>query len=139
VHRLAGAVLPAHDYLRAQRIRRVIATEFGELAGRYDALVAPSLGVVASGREEDFEYMLPGAFGRPVNFAGVLSGTPTVSVLNGLGRDGLPTGIQFAGARLAENSVLDAARALETRAGTTALRPDGPHGVAARTGNGQPA
>ncbi|MDT7727628.1 MAG: hypothetical protein QOI21_4204 [Actinomycetota bacterium] len=139
-HRLAGAVLPAHDYIRAQRIRRVIATEFGELASRYDALLAPSLGVVASGRQEDFEYMLPGAFGRPLNFAGVLSGTPTISVLNGLGRGGLPTGIQFAGARLTENAILDAAVALETRTGTTALRPDGPYGVAAKARvNGQPA
>jgi aspartyl-tRNA(Asn)/glutamyl-tRNA(Gln) amidotransferase subunit A len=139
-HRLAGAVLPAHDYIRAQRIRRVIAAEFGELASRYDALVAPSLGVVASGREEDFEYMLPGAFGRPLNYAGVLSGTPTVSVLNGLGWDGLPTGIQFAGARLTENAILDAAVALETRTGTTALRPDGPYGVAAKVRvDGQPA
>lgn len=133
-HRLAGAVLPAHDYLRAQRIRRVIAARFDELASRYDALVAPSLGVVAADRAADFEYMLPGAFGRPLNFAGVLSGTPTVSVLNGLGREGLPTGIQFAGARLAENAVLDAAVALETRTGTTALRPDGPYGVAAADG-----
>jgi aspartyl-tRNA(Asn)/glutamyl-tRNA(Gln) amidotransferase subunit A len=130
-HRLAGAVLPAHDYIRAQRIRRIIAERFGEFASRYDALLAPSLGVVASGREEDFEYMLPGAFGRPLNFAGVLSGTPTVSVLNGLGRDGLPTGIQFAGARMTENVVLDAAVALEARTGTTALRPNGPHGVSA--------
>jgi aspartyl-tRNA(Asn)/glutamyl-tRNA(Gln) amidotransferase subunit A len=136
-HRLAGAVLPAHDYLRAQRIRRLIAESFGELAARYDALVAPTLGVVAAGRDENFEYMVPGAYGRPLNNAGVLCGTPTVSVLNGLGRDGLPTGIQFAGARLAENAVLDAAVALETRTGTTALRPNGPHGVAARA-NGRP-
>jgi aspartyl-tRNA(Asn)/glutamyl-tRNA(Gln) amidotransferase subunit A len=128
-HRLAGAVLPAHDYIRAQRIRRLIAEEFGALAARYDALLAPSLGVVASGRDQDFEYMLPGAVG-PLNFAGVLAGTPTISVLNGLGREGLPTGIQFAGARLAENAILDAAVALETRTGSTALRPDGPHGVA---------
>jgi aspartyl-tRNA(Asn)/glutamyl-tRNA(Gln) amidotransferase subunit A len=124
-----GAVLPAHDYIRAQRIRRLIAEEFGALAARYDALLAPSLGVVASGRDQDFEYMLPGAVG-PLNFAGVLAGTPTISVLNGLGREGLPTGIQFAGARLAENAILDAAVALETRTGSTALRPDGPHGVA---------
>jgi aspartyl-tRNA(Asn)/glutamyl-tRNA(Gln) amidotransferase subunit A len=133
-HRLAGAVLPAHDYIRAQRIRRVIADGFGEFAAQYDALVAPSLGVVASGVAEDFEYMLPGAFGRPLNFAGVLAGTPTVSVLNGLGRDGLPTGIQFAGARLSENTILDAAVALESRTGTTALRPDGPHGTMAKAG-----
>ncbi|HET6502686.1 MAG TPA: amidase [Amycolatopsis sp.] len=130
-HRLAGAVLPAHDYIRAQRIRHVIADEFGALASRFDALVAPSLGIVASGRDEDFEYMLPGAFG-PLNFAGVLAGSPTISVLNGLGREGLPTGIQFAGARLAENAILDAAVALEERIGTTALRPDGPRGVAGK-------
>lgn len=128
-HRLAGAVLPAHDYIRAQRIRRIIVEEFGKLAGRFDALLAPSLGIVATGIEDDFEYMLPGAFGRPLNFAGVLSGTPTVSVLNGLGRDGLPTGIQLAGARLRENAILDAATTLETLTRTSTLRPDGPFGV----------
>lgn len=135
-HRLAGAVLPAHDYIRAQRIRRIIADKFGALASRFDALLAPSLGVVATGIEDDFEYMLPGAFGRPLNFAGVLSGTPTVSVLNGLGRDGLPTGIQFAGARLAENNILDAAVTLETLTDTAALRPDGPFGTASRSSPG---
>jgi hypothetical protein len=31
---------------------------------------------------------------------------------------------------MTENAVLDAAVALEARAGTTALRPDGHHGVA---------
>jgi aspartyl-tRNA(Asn)/glutamyl-tRNA(Gln) amidotransferase subunit A len=130
-HRLSGAVIPATDYIRAQRIRRVIADGFGKFASDYDALLAPSLGVVASGIDQDFEYMLPGAFGRPINFAGVLAGTPTVSVLNGLGREGLPTGIQFAGARLSENTVLDAAVSFEAAAGTTVHRPDGPFGVAA--------
>ncbi len=43
-HRLAGAVLPAHDYIRAQRIRRMIAARFDELAGRYDALLAYAAG-----------------------------------------------------------------------------------------------
>jgi aspartyl-tRNA(Asn)/glutamyl-tRNA(Gln) amidotransferase subunit A len=112
-HRLAGAVLPAHDYIRAQRIRRIIAASFDELAGHYDALLAPTLGVVASRIDQDFEYMLPGAFGRPLNYAGVLTGSPTVSILNGFGRDNLPTAIQFAGPRLKENAILDAAVSLE--------------------------
>jgi len=128
-HRLAGAVLSAHDYLRAQRIRRLITEQFGALAGQYDALLAPSLGVVATGVADRFEYMLPAAFGRPLNFAGVLAGSPTVSVLNGLDDDGLPTGIQFAGARFRENAILDAASTLEELTGTTALRPDGPRGT----------
>jgi aspartyl-tRNA(Asn)/glutamyl-tRNA(Gln) amidotransferase subunit A len=116
-HRLAGALLPAHDYIRAQRIRRHIASAFDELAGQFDAIVAPTIGTTASGRYDDFEYMLPGAFSRPLNYAGVLTGSPTISVPNGLGRDGLPTGIAFAGARMRENAILDAASALEERGG----------------------
>jgi aspartyl-tRNA(Asn)/glutamyl-tRNA(Gln) amidotransferase subunit A len=122
-HRLAGAVLPAHDYIRAQRIRRIIAESFNDLARQYDALVAPSLGVVACEAAEDFEYGLPRASSRPLNLAGVLAGTPTISVFNGLGQDELPTGMQFAGAALQENSVLDAAHALEKRLGLSRLRP----------------
>src|SRR5262249_16706181 len=123
-HRLAAAVLPAHDYIRAQRIRRIIVARFEELAGHYDALIAPTLGMVASGLTEDLPYMLPGAFGRPLNFAGVLAGSPSISVYNGLGRDELPTGLHFAGARLQENSILDAAREYEGRTEWTHRRPD---------------
>ena len=117
-HRLAGALLPAHDYIRAQRIRRHIAHAFDEFASQFDAIVAPTIGTTASGRYDDFEYMLPGAFSRPLNYAGVLAGSPTISAPNGLGRNGLPTGIAFAGARMRENAVLDAASALEERGGT---------------------
>lgn len=123
-HRLAGAVLPAHDYIRAQRIRRVIADAFADVAQRFDALLAPSLGIVAGKVDEDFEHGLPRASGqRPLNLAGVLAGTPTISILNGLGQDDLPTGIQLAGAPLQENSMLDAARAFEERTLFKHLRP----------------
>jgi aspartyl-tRNA(Asn)/glutamyl-tRNA(Gln) amidotransferase subunit A len=123
-HRLAGAVLPAHDYIRAQRIRRIIAESFTDLACQYDALLAPSLGIVAGKVDEDFEYGLPRASGRPLNLAGVLAGTPTISLLNGLGEGGLPTGIQLAGAPFQENAILDAACALESRMGLGHLRPE---------------
>jgi Asp-tRNA(Asn)/Glu-tRNA(Gln) amidotransferase A subunit family amidase len=53
-----------------------------------------------------------------LNYAGVLTGSPTVSVPNGLGRDGLPTSIAFAGARMRENAILDAASTLQERGGT---------------------
>jgi len=112
-HRLAGALLPAHEYIRAQRIRRHIATAVNDLLCGFDAVVAPTIGAFASGLDEVFEYMLPGAFPQPINYAGVLAGSPTISIANGFGENGLPTSIQFAGARLAENSVLSAASALE--------------------------
>ena len=91
-HRLDGlAFCRRSTTSAAQRLRRKIATAFDELASRYDALVAPTLGTTASGVREDFEYMLRSAFPVPLNVAGVLSGTPTISLPNGLGRDGLPT------------------------------------------------
>jgi aspartyl-tRNA(Asn)/glutamyl-tRNA(Gln) amidotransferase subunit A len=120
VHRLSGALLPAHDYIRAQRIRRHMATAFDELAGQFDAVVSPTIGITAGSRYEAFEYMLPGAFPVPFNFASVLAGSPTISVPNGLGRRGLPTGIAFAGARLSENRILDAACALQERSVSSA-------------------
>lgn len=122
-HRMAAMVLPAHDYIRAQRIRRHIAVAMGKLTGAFDALIGPTLGVVASGLTEDFEYMLPGAFPRPINFAGNLSGLPSITIPNGFGQEGLPTGIQFVGSPLADNGVLDAAHALQSRTDWHALHP----------------
>jgi aspartyl-tRNA(Asn)/glutamyl-tRNA(Gln) amidotransferase subunit A len=124
--RLAAAVIPAHDYIRAQRIRHRLTAAFAELATQYDALLAPTLGVVATGLHDDFELGLPNALGRrPLNLAGVLAGTPTISIINGFGEGGLPTGIQFAGAPLAENIILDAATALEGLADWWQRRPTG--------------
>ncbi len=123
VFRLASALLPAHHYLRAQRIRRIAANAFGELAGRYDALLAPSLGIVAIPADETIEPNLPAASPRPLHHAGVLAGSPTISVMNGLCAGGLPGGLQFASASLAENAVIDAAAAFEAEAGFASLRP----------------
>jgi aspartyl-tRNA(Asn)/glutamyl-tRNA(Gln) amidotransferase subunit A len=124
--RLAAAVIPAHDYIRAQRIRHRLTVAFTDLAAPYDALLAPSLGVVATGLHDDFELGLPSALGRrPLNLAGVLAGTPTISIINGFGEGGLPTGIQFAGAALAENVILDAATALEGLTDWWQRRPTG--------------
>jgi aspartyl-tRNA(Asn)/glutamyl-tRNA(Gln) amidotransferase subunit A len=129
-HRLDGLAIPAVDYIRGQRLRRKIATGFVGVASRFDALVAPTLGTTASGVREDFEYMLRSAFPVPLNVAGVLSGTPTISLPNGLGRNGLPTAVALAGPRLGEAGILAGAMALETRLGFTELRPPAPYGPA---------
>ncbi len=123
-HRLANALLPAHDYIRAQRIRLIAQKAFAHLTRRFDAIVAPSLGVVANSISDDFEYGLPRAGGVPLNLAGVLAGTPTISIFNGLSEGGLPTGIQFAGAAMAENAILDAAHSFETCQALQHLRPN---------------
>jgi aspartyl-tRNA(Asn)/glutamyl-tRNA(Gln) amidotransferase subunit A len=113
--RLAGALLPAHDYIRAQRIRRLIGTAVDRELGRYDAIVAPTIGTLASPAYEDFQYMLAAAFARPINYAGVLTGSPSISIPNGFAPGGLPTGLHLAGARLGEQGMLALAVALERR------------------------
>ena len=120
---LAGALLPAHAYIRAQRVRRHIATAVNDLLSGYDAIVAPTIGTFAPGVDMDFAYMLPEAFAEPLNYAGVLAGSPTISIPNGFSRAGMPTSIQLAGARMAENSILSAATALENLHGINHIRP----------------
>jgi len=115
VHRLAAMVLPAHQYLRAQRIRRQISVAVGAITSSYDALVSPTIGVVASGLDQDFQFMVPGAFPEPTNLMGNLTGTPTITVPNGFGEGGLPTALQFTGSAFGDNRVLDAARAFQER------------------------
>jgi aspartyl-tRNA(Asn)/glutamyl-tRNA(Gln) amidotransferase subunit A len=113
--RFAGSVLPAHDYIRAQRIRRKIALAVDSVLSRFDAVVAPTIGTLASGAYEDFPYMLASAFARPLNYAGVLTGSPSVSIPNGIGTRGLPSGLHLAGARREENGLLAVATALMER------------------------
>ena len=120
---LAGALLPAHAYIRAQRIRRHIATSINELFSDFDAVVAPTIATFAPGIDEQFAHMLPEAFAQPLNYAGVLAGSPTISVPNGFSKAGLPTSIQLAGARMMENSILNAANSLEGLHGINEIRP----------------
>lgn len=114
-YRLAAAVLPAHQYLRAQRIRRQMTLAMDMLASPYDAIVSPTTGVVASGLDQGFQFMNPGAFPQATNLIGNLTGTPTISVPNGFGEGGLPTAIQFTGSAFADNAVLDGAHAFQRR------------------------
>jgi aspartyl-tRNA(Asn)/glutamyl-tRNA(Gln) amidotransferase subunit A len=122
-YRLAATALPARDYIRAQRIRRHIVAALDELARQFDALVAPMLGIVATPAAESFTGPLGVAYPQQVNLASVTTGMPSVSVPSGLGRGGLPTAVQLLGARLSENTLLDAACALEARTGWAAHPP----------------
>jgi aspartyl-tRNA(Asn)/glutamyl-tRNA(Gln) amidotransferase subunit A len=124
--RLASLVIPARDYIRAQRIRRHIAVAVGELAARYDALAGPMLGVVATPADESFAGLLGRSHPQQVNLASVITGLPAVSVPSGRGRGGLPTAVQLIGARLGENALLDVASAVEARTGWSRERPPAP-------------
>jgi aspartyl-tRNA(Asn)/glutamyl-tRNA(Gln) amidotransferase subunit A len=110
----AAAMVLAVDYLQAMRLRGLMKKTLDELYAKFDALVAPSRGTVAYPIGVDFDKSYPGVGGGPpVIPAGNLVGQPALSVLNGFGQKGLPTGIQFTGRVGSESRLIALAHAYQ--------------------------
>ena len=113
----ARAAVPASDYLRAQRIRNLLARDLDRLLAPYDALVTPSRPGVAPPLGEPFSRDRKRRAGRPrcpISAAGNLAGLPAISVPCGFTEGGLPTGIQFVGRVYAEQAILAVAAAYQS-------------------------
>jgi len=111
----AGLTIPAVDYLRAMRIRRQARAALRALLARYDAIVHPATAVVASPLSMRFDDYAGKGRRLPLGSAGNLAGLPAISVPNGFGERGLPTGLQLVGAAGSENRLLAVARAYQAR------------------------
>jgi aspartyl-tRNA(Asn)/glutamyl-tRNA(Gln) amidotransferase subunit A len=110
----AGAMVFAVDYLDAMRMRGPMKKALDDLYAKYDALVAPSRATVASPIDKDFDKAYPGIGGGPAVIpAGNLVGQPALSVPNGFGANGLPTGIQFTGRIWSESKLVAIAHAYQ--------------------------
>ena len=113
-----GATLAA-DYLRAQRIRRLLARDLDRLLARYDALVAPSRPAVASALDVSWSRGRTRSRGGkkrarcPISAAGNCAGLPAISVPSGFSDEGPPTGIQFVGRAYDEHAILAVAVAYQ--------------------------
>ena len=113
-----GALLPATDYVNAQRLRRQFVTAFLQLFTGIDVLMTPTTPTVAKrigestilagGVEEDFRL----AATRMVRGINVL-GFPAISIPCGFDGEGMPIGLQMIGRPFAERELLLAAAALE--------------------------
>ena len=102
----------AKDYIRALRIKGIICKAADDVLSRYDALVAPSRPDVATPIDQEIRSI----FGRVrdrMGAVGNVAGLPSISVPNGFGERGLPTGIQFMSRAYEENGALAAARAYQ--------------------------
>ena len=93
----SGLMIPAVDYIQAQRIRRIGAREMDRLLVDIDAIVSPTLATVAGPIASRFAEWSKGFVNTPVSAAGTASGLPALTVPNGFSDDGLPTGLQFLG------------------------------------------
>jgi aspartyl-tRNA(Asn)/glutamyl-tRNA(Gln) amidotransferase subunit A len=119
----ASAMLPAVDYLHALRIREKARQPFAALFQKFDLLAAPTRATVAFPIGVDFDKAFPElAEGRPANFVspigalisgGNLLGYPAITLPNGFGREGLPTGLQLLAEPFREETLLAAARELQ--------------------------
>ena len=101
----------AKDYLRALRLRGVVAREIDRALSRFDALVGPSRGAVGARLGAEFRSPIRGGVPDVLGAIGAAAGLPAVGVPCGLTSEGLPVGLQFLGRAWDENVVLAAARA----------------------------
>jgi aspartyl-tRNA(Asn)/glutamyl-tRNA(Gln) amidotransferase subunit A len=103
----SGMLIPAVDYLHAMRLRGPMKREMAKLYSQFDAIVAPSRGTVANPIAIDFSKSYPGVGGNStIISAGNAVGQPGISIPNGLGENGMPTGIQFTGSAWSESRIL---------------------------------
>jgi aspartyl-tRNA(Asn)/glutamyl-tRNA(Gln) amidotransferase subunit A len=104
----------AKDYMKALRLRRVMAREADALLRRFDALVAPGRSTVAPPLDRDFRSALGGSAPDVMGAVGNGAGLPAVIVPNGFGDRGLPTSLQLMGRAWEENTILAAACAYQS-------------------------
>ena len=107
-------------YLKAQKVRTLIARDFAEAFSEVDVLLTPTApsAAFAIGEKTDdpLSMYLNDVFTVTVNLAGL----PGISVPAGLSAEGLPLGLQLIGRTFDEETLLRAAFAIEEAAGFTA-------------------
>jgi aspartyl-tRNA(Asn)/glutamyl-tRNA(Gln) amidotransferase subunit A len=103
-------------YLRAQKLRSLIARDFTEAYEKCDVLLTPTTPcpafAVGEKSADPVSMYLNDVFTVTVNLAGL----PAIAVPAGLTADGLPLGLQLIGKAFDEATVLRAARAIEIAA-----------------------
>ena len=110
-------------YTQAQKVRTLVARDFEQAWDKCDVILAPTTPTasfpIGSLDKDPLTMYLNDVFAVPASLAGL----PAMSVPAGLNADGLPLGLQIVGKPFDEQGVLNAALAIEQRAGFDA-RPE---------------
>jgi aspartyl-tRNA(Asn)/glutamyl-tRNA(Gln) amidotransferase subunit A len=110
-------------FTKAQRVRALIKQDFRKAFEQCDVILTPTAPSAAFGLGEKsadpIAMYLNDVFAVPASLAGL----PAMSVPGGLDEQGLPLGLHLIGPELDEQGVLNAALAIEERAGFT-TRPE---------------
>ena len=119
-----GRLLPATDYVNAQRLRRMMQREFAQLWSQVDCLFTPTTPLAAPRIGEKTVHL--GGFVEDVRLASTrlvrginVLGLPAISIPCGRDRRGLPVGLQIIGRPFDEALILRVAAALEDATGNS--------------------
>jgi aspartyl-tRNA(Asn)/glutamyl-tRNA(Gln) amidotransferase subunit A len=104
-------------YLKAQRVRALIAQDFAEAFEQVDAIVTPTSPVPAFRLGERTEDPLAMYLADIYTVTGSLAGVPGISVPAGKTSEGLPVGLQIFGPAFGEAQMLRLAHAFEQASG----------------------
>ena len=107
-------------YTQAQKVRALIARDFEQVWGQCDLLLAPTTPTAAFALGDKLDDPLSMYLNDVFSVPASLAGLPAMSVPAGLNSEGLPLGLQVIGKAFDEQGVLDAALAIEQRAGFAA-------------------
>jgi len=121
----AASLVTAVDYLHAMRMRAPMRRAWAEMFRKVDVLAAPSRATVSYPVDKTFDKAYPGIGAGLVSPIGAsnLVGVPAISLPNGFGQQGLPTGIQFVGPAWGERGLLELAFAYQAETDWHRRRP----------------
>lgn len=127
---LIGTYVLSHGYydayyLKAQRVRRLIARDFARAFERCDVIMGPTSPTVAfklgAKTADPVQMYLNDIYTIPANLAGL----PGVSIPCGLGEDNLPVGLQVVGNYFSEAKLLNLAHQFQKASDWHLRRPPG--------------
>lgn len=119
----AASLVTAVDYLHAMRMRAPMRRAWAEMFKKVDVLVAPSRATVSYPVDKTFDKAYPGIGASSPIGASNLVGVPGLSVPNGLGQNGLPTGLQLVGPAWGESELIELASAYQSETDFHKKRP----------------
>jgi len=104
----------AKDYIRALRLRGIIARQMDAVLAGFDALVGPARATPAPRLDQELRSAAGGTARDIMGAIGNGLGLPAITVPNGFSDKGLPTGVQFMGRAYDENAILAVARTYQS-------------------------
>jgi aspartyl-tRNA(Asn)/glutamyl-tRNA(Gln) amidotransferase subunit A len=119
----AASLVTAVDYLHAMRVRAPMRRAWAEMFKKIDVLAAPSRATVSYPVDKTFDKAYPGVGASSPIGAANLVGVPAVSVPNGFGQNGLPTGLQLVGPAWGEAELIELASAYQAETDFHKKRP----------------